>query len=43
LKAGTCVSTERSFARQVLMVTKYTVTMDFDGGFGDISTVTTWI
>jgi hypothetical protein len=31
LKAGTCVAAGRSFARHVLMVTKYTVTMGFDG------------
>jgi hypothetical protein len=42
LKVGTCVSTGRSFARHILMVTKYTITIGFDGAFGDISTVTTF-
>jgi hypothetical protein len=42
LKAGTCVCTGWSFARHILMVTKYTVTMGFDGAFGDISIVTTF-
>jgi hypothetical protein len=35
-KAGTYLSAGRSFARHVLMVTKYTVTMGSDGAFGDI-------
>jgi uncharacterized membrane protein YwaF len=33
---------KRSFARHVLVVTNYTVTMGFDGAFGDISMVTTF-
>jgi hypothetical protein len=41
-KAGTCISAGRSFARHVLTATKYTVTMGFDGAFGDISMVTTF-
>jgi hypothetical protein len=41
LKARTCASVGRSYARHVLVVTtKYTVTLDSDGAFGDISMVT---
>jgi hypothetical protein len=42
LKAGTCLSAGRSFAKHVLMLTKYSVTMGFDGAFGDIFIVTTF-
>jgi hypothetical protein len=42
LKAGSCVSAGWSFTRHILMVTKYTITMGFDGAFGDISMVMTF-
>jgi hypothetical protein len=42
VKAGTCVSAVGSFARHLLMVTKYTVTVAFDGAFGDISMIRTF-